>query len=168
MEKIGIFYGSSTGNGKLAAELIRKNAGTKSSDIFDIAISKTSDIESYKNLIFGVSTWWGGEIQDDWKDFVWQLQHINLTQKKIALYGLGDQFTYFNNFADGLGILHDILSCKNCNLLGSWPTEGYVFRKSKAVINGRFVGLVLDEDIQFEHTKSRIKDWVNSLKEEFY
>ena len=168
MEKIGIFYGSSTGNGKLIAELIRKSAGANTSDIFDIAKSRTSDMESYRNLIFGVSTWWGGEIQDDWKDFMYQFQHLDLNQKKIALYGLGDQFTYFNNFADGLGILHDILTGKKCELIGSWPTEGYVFRKSRAVINGRFVGLVLDEDIQLEHTKRRIKDWVDSLKKEFY
>ncbi len=48
--------------------------------------------------------------------------------------------------------------------MGQWPTEGYDFDASKAVKNGQFVGLALDEDNQSELTESRITTWVAQLK----
>lgn len=46
-------------------------------------------------------------------------------------------------------------------------TEGYDFTESKAVRDGKFVGLALDEDNQSELTQQRIKTWVAQLKQKF-
>ncbi len=167
MEKTGIFYGSSTGNGQLIAEIIRKKLGIRISDVHDVARAKITDLLSYNNIIMGISTWGNGEMQEDWKDFVSELDSINLSDKKIALYGLGDQYFYYNNFVDGMGVLYELLTCQNCSIVGSWPLEGYWFENSKAVRNGSFVGLVLDEDMQSEHTEERLKKWIKQLKREF-
>ncbi len=168
MEKVGIFYGSSTGNSQIIAYMIRKKIGLKTTDIYDVSNTDATQVIPYKNLIFGVSTWGDGEIQDDWKEYLNKLNDIPLHKKKIALYGLGDQFTYYENFLDGMGILHSLLSGKNCSFVGSWPTEGYIFHNSKALVGGKFVGLALDEDAQYEHTGFRVEKWVDQLKNEFY
>ncbi|MFN9675593.1 MAG: flavodoxin FldA, partial [Microcystis sp.] len=51
--------------------------------------------------------------------------------------------------------------------VGYWPTDGYDFNESKALKNGKFVGLALDEDNQSDLTEQRIKTWVAGLKGEF-
>ena len=168
MEKVGIFYGSSTGNSQVIAHMLRKKIGIQYTDIYDVSKADAAHLLPYKNLIFGVSTWGNGEIQDDWKEYVNKLSDTPLSQKKIALYGLGDQYTYYENFLDGMGILYDLLAYRDCLFVGSWPTEGYVFKNSKALISGKFVGLALDEDAQYEHTGFRINQWVSQLKGEFY
>jgi flavodoxin I len=37
-------------------------------------------------------------------------------------------------------------------MMGYWSTDGYEHSEFKAVKNGKFVGLALDEDNQFELT----------------
>lgn len=167
MEKTGIFFGSSTGNGQIIANLIRKKLGIRNTDVYDVAEAKVSDLLSYDNIIIGISTWGNGDMQEDWEDFVKELDSVNLSDKKIALYGLGDQFFYSDNFVDGMGILYELLSRKNCSVVGSWPLDGYHFKNSKAVRNENFVGLVLDEDMQSEYTEKRVKKWIRQLKKEF-
>ena len=167
MEKTGIFYGSSTGNGQIIANIIRKKLGVRNTDVFDVAEAKISDLLSYDNIIMGISTWGNGEMQEDWEEFVKELDTVNLSDKKIAIYGLGDQFFYRDNFVDGMGRLYELLSSKNCSVVGSWPVDGYRFDHSKAIRNGSFVGLVLDEDMQSEHTEKRVKKWIRLLKKEF-
>jgi hypothetical protein len=51
--------------------------------------------------------------------------------------------------------------------VGYWPTDGYDFSESKAVRDGKFVGLAIDEDNQSELTDSRVKSWVSQLKRDF-
>ena len=89
MEKIGLFYGSSTGNTKDAAEIIKKEFGDDIGDIYDICGKNNEDLQKYNNLILGISTWGEGELQDDWDDFLPKLENIDFSGKKIALYGLG-------------------------------------------------------------------------------
>jgi flavodoxin I len=43
----------------------------------------------------------------------------------------------------------------------------YDFSESKAVVDGKFLGLAIDEDNQSELTESRVKSWVSQLKKEF-
>jgi len=51
--------------------------------------------------------------------------------------------------------------------VGYWPADGYDFTESKALRDGKFVGLALDEDNQSDLTDERIKAWVAQLKPEF-
>ena len=50
MEKIGLFYGSSTGNSKDAAEIIKKEFGDDIGDIYDICGKGNEDLQKYNNL----------------------------------------------------------------------------------------------------------------------
>jgi flavodoxin I len=51
--------------------------------------------------------------------------------------------------------------------VGFWSTDGYEHSDSKAIKNGKFVGLAIDEDNQSELTDERIKKWVAQIKPEF-
>ena len=165
MKKIGLFYGTTTGRTRKVAELIQKEFGSKSCEIFNIKDTLAADILKFDNLIFGTSAWGIGDMQDDWEMFIENLTELDLSAKRIALFGLGDQSEYPGSFADGLGTLYCRTPNKE-NIVGSWPTKGYKYYFSSAEKDGKFVGLVLDEDSQPELTNGRVKAWVAQLKKE--
>ena len=165
MKKIGIFYGSSTGNTELVAEKISVLWG-KDADIYNIDSATKEDIEKYDFLIFGTSSWGVGDMQDDWEDFIDVLEEVNLSKKKVALFGLGDQVNYADSFVDGMGAIYDAIYDR-VEIVGSWPTDGYTFNESAAIKNGHFIGLAIDKENQQSLTDERIKQWVEALKKEF-
>ena len=137
--------------------------GKGNSNIRDVADSRPKDVLSYDKLIFGVPTWGIGELQDDWAVFLPGLEDLDLSGKSAALFGLGDQESYPDTFADALGTLYDALTKTGCEITGSWCTMGYEFIESAAVRNGEFAGLVLDEENQSQLTDLRIKDWLSKI-----
>jgi len=165
MKKTGIFYGSTSGATRRTAEKIRDLLGKKQADLHDIKNIPGKELENYHNLILGTSSWGIGDMQDDWEDFFEKMGGLDLTGKKIALFGLGDQKRYPESFADGLGMLYCRLPDKS-NVVGSWPLEGYHYHFSMAEKEGSFVGLVLDEDAQPELSDERIRRWVALLREQ--
>ena len=168
MAKIGLFYGTQTGNTQTAAELIQQEFGGDSVvDLYDIADAESSDFEEYDFIIIGCPTWNIGELQSDWDGFYDELDNIEFSPKKVAYFGAGDQIGYADNFQDAMGILEEKISSLGGTTVGYWSTDGYEFNESKAVRNGKFVGLALDEDNQSELSNSRIKAWVTQLKQEF-
>lgn len=66
-----------------------------------------------------------------------------------------------------MGILEEKISSLGGQTVGQCSTDGYDFEASKAVRNGKFVGLAIDEDNQSDLTDSRIQAWVKQLKSEF-
>ena len=167
MQKIGVFYGSSTGNCEIVAKEIQRILGKDIVQLFDVATCNPKSIRSYQNLIFGVSTWGIGNLQEDWEDFLPVLTVENLKNKTVALYGLGDQQTYSDSFVNGLGIMYDLIVDKGCSVIGNWPADGYQFDQSTAYRNNAFVGLVIDEDSQSEKTYKRINMWMEQIKDVF-
>ncbi|NJM16976.1 MAG: flavodoxin [Bacteroidales bacterium] len=165
--KHGLFYGSTTGNCELVAKLIQQALGHNLVDIYDLAYTDLKEAEKYSNLIFGTSTWGIGDMQEDWQDKIHALNDIDLTGKVVALYGLGDQGTYSESFADALAILHNTVKKLPCKLVGQWPAKDYSFDSSKALVNKFFVGLVLDEDTQSDMTATRVDEWCTLIKPAF-
>lgn len=168
MSKIGLFYGSTTGKTQSVAEMIQAKFGGESVvSLYDIAEVEDSKIEQYTNIIIGCPTWDIGELQADWQGYYPELNNINFSGKKVAYFGTGDQIGYSENFQDAMGILEEKISALGGATVGRWPTDGYDFEESKAVKNGKFVGLALDEDNQDDLTEDRIAKWVAQLKQEF-
>jgi flavodoxin I len=102
-------------------------------------------------------------MQEDWDLFLADLKSLKFPGKKIALFGSGDQESYPDSFADALGILYDVLMSSGFNIVGEWPVSGYDFFSSKAIRNGRFVGLVVDEKNQPDLTEQRVDLWLNQI-----
>jgi flavodoxin I len=168
MAKIGLFYGTQTGNTQTAAEVIQKELGGSSVvELYDISSADADEFKQYECLIIGCPTWNIGELQADWEGFYTELDSIDFTGKKVAYFGAGDQIGYADNFQDAMGILEEKISSLGGKTVGYWPTDGYEHNESKAVKNGKFVGLAIDEDNQSDLTDTRIKTWVAQLKQEF-
>lgn len=169
MEKVGIFFGSDTGNTENIAKIIHKEIGKSNSILYDISNSSKQDIENFNNLIFGIPTWYYGEVQCDWDDFLPILKKINFSGKTIALFGCGDQEDYSEYFCDALSIIYNIVKKNHAKIIGKWPTKGYTFDCSKSLLNkDYFIGLTLDEDRQSNQTKHRIQKWIKNIISEFY
>lgn len=165
MAKIGIFYGSSTGNTEVVAEKIKTLFGD-AAELNNIDSASKEDIEKYDYLIFGTSTWGIGDMQDDWEDFMEVLETVSFNGKKLAFFGLGDQINYPESFVDGMGSIYDTIFDR-VNIVGEWPLDGFTFKESAAVKNGKFIGLAIDKENQQSLTDQRIKEWVAVLKKEF-
>ncbi len=166
MERIGIFYGSTYGMTEKSAKKIKNAFGTSNVDIYDLKNASIEDMKKYKNLIFGTSAWGIGEMQDDWEMTIDSLSGLDFSNRKVALFGLGDQNEYPESFVDGLGTLYCRLPDKSC-VVGLWPVEGYDYYFSLADKDGTFIGLVLDDHNQEDLTDERILKWVKQLKREF-
>ncbi|MEM7308215.1 MAG: flavodoxin FldA [Planctomycetota bacterium] len=165
--KIGLVYGSTTGNTEDAAEKIQEHFSGAIESAEDISGVSLDAMTSFDVLIIGVSTWNIGELQQDWDAVFDDLADVSFDGVRVAFFGLGDQDGYPDNFQDAIGILRERIVERGgiCNV-GHWPTEGYEFDGSLALADGRFVGLALDEDNQAELTEERIAAWCEQLKQE--
>jgi flavodoxin I len=176
MAKVGIFFGTDTGKTRKVSKLIHK--AFDSDDVakpVNINRCQLADLMEYDFLVVGTPTLGEGQLPglsvmcetENWEEFVPQLEGQDLSGKTVALFGLGDQVGYPNEFVDGLGELYDIFSETGATLIGSWPSEGYEFNDSAALDGDEFVGLVIDQDNQANLTDERVSAWVEQLKGEF-
>lgn len=163
MSKIGLFYASSTGNTEDAAKLIKAKMSAFDIDLKNISDCVDNAIKKYDLLIFGVSTWGDGDLQDDWEEYLENLNEDNLLNKTVAIFGLGDQENYCDNFLDAMGTIYDKVVQSGATVVGSWPIDGYDFSESTAVRDGEFIGLGLDEDNQSELSDERISQWIELI-----
>ncbi|MGF1723389.1 flavodoxin FldA [Photobacterium nomapromontoriensis] len=160
MANIGIFFGSDTGNTEQVAEKIATRLGLAAQDI----AGNSHDIfDEYDFLILGTPTANYGEMQPDWDYFVPELEEADLSGKKVALFGLGDQIDYPDSYLDAMGDLAELVVQAGGELIGEWSTESYTFNDSRSLRGDKFVGLALDEDRQPELTDERITAWLVSL-----
>jgi flavodoxin I len=168
MAKVGLFYGTQTGNTQTIAEAIQAAMGGDSIvNLQDIASASPEDFEPYECIIVGCPTWNIGELQADWEGFYDELDNINFNGKKVAYFGCGDQVGYADNFQDAMGILEEKMAELGGKTVGHTSTEGYEHSESRAVRGDKFCGLAIDEDNQSDLTDQRIKAWVAQLKSEF-
>ncbi len=163
MPKIGLFYASSTGHTEDIARLIKAKMTENEVDLHNIADTVDNAMQNYDLIIIGSSTWGEGELQDDWEDYIDNLDNVNFSQKTVAMFGLGDQEDYCDNFLDAMGIIYKKIVQHGANVIGSWSTDGYDFDESMAVNDGEFVGLALDEDNQSELSNERIDKWIEQI-----
>ncbi len=168
--QIGLFYGSTTCYTEIAAEKIRDIIGHDIVSLHNIKDEPLKNAEQFDFVIFGISTWDFGELQEDWESIWDDIKDVNLNGKTVALFGMGDQQGYGQWFQDALGMLHDEICDQSITLLGKWPNDtSYEFEASKALTEDgkQFVGLALDEDSQYELSDDRIATWVEQVMTEY-
>ena len=51
--------------------------------------------------------------------------------------------------------------------MGEIADEGYTYDDSLAVEDGKWLGLALDEDNEYEETEERLTKWIEQLKKIF-
>jgi flavodoxin I len=170
MAQIGLFFGSNTGNTEAVAYIMKDEfdkilPGVV--QVHNIGRSTPADILKYQYIIIGIPTWNTGELQDDWGAFMPQFETMDMSGKKVAFFGLGDQNGYGFNFLDAVGIVADKVMERGAQVWGLWSNSNYQFEESKAKVEEYFLGLGVDQEGQAELTAPRIQTWVKDVKMEF-
>lgn len=166
MNKTCVIYGSSTGTCEDIAKRIGAKLGLSDDAIIDVANLKVEDVADCQNLLLGTSTWGAGELQDDWYDGLKTLQGADLNGKTVAIFGCGDAESYSDTFCGGMAEIYNGLADKGVKFVGAVSTDGYTYDDSEAVVDGKFVGLALDEVNEDDKTDERIDAWLDSFKSE--
>lgn len=168
MSKIGIYVGSSTGSTMLVAEKLQEFFGEDRCDLIDLE-DDYMDLDEFLNydvLFFGCSTWGSGEVQYNWVEPLQDLQ-INkpdFSGKTIALFGAGDCKDHAEQFVSALGVLYEKFKERGAEFIGSFPTDGYTYDYSKAIIDGKFIGFPFDRVNEDDKTEERLTRWIDILK----
>ncbi|MDO8453057.1 MAG: flavodoxin domain-containing protein [Sulfurimonas sp.] len=169
MANIGIFVGSSGG--------VTLGVGETLQEIFDgselINMEEDYDgleqFDDFDILLIGSSTWGQGDPQRDWVDVLYEMQNDepDLSGKKVAFFGAGDQKTHGEHFVSALAKMEDIFkTCGAKTGFGYWPTENYNYKFSLAEKEGKFCGLAIDDINQEDFTANRVISWAEQLKKE--
>jgi len=102
-----------------------------------------------------------------WDTFLYgDLTSMDLKGKKVAIFGLGDQAGYSDNFCDAMDELSECFKAQGAEIIGATSAEGYDHTESKSEAGGTFVGCPFDEDNQPEMSEDRVKAWLAQLKGE--
>lgn len=171
MAKVGVFFGTSTGNTENAAELIAEQLGAEGPFDVDDGDSIVATFQKYDALVVGTPTWNTGADTErsgtGWDELYYgSMESLQLQGKKVAVFGLGDSVSYAENYADAAGELHDVFENLGCKMFGYVSQEGYLHEDSKSIRGDKFCGLLLDAINQEELTEERVEKWVEQLTEE--
>ena len=170
-QKIGIYFGTDTGRTRRIAKLIAQKLGSRANAPVNIGRADLDAFLAHEFLILGTPTLGEGELpglsvglsQGSWEEFLPLLLGQDMSGNTIALFGLGDQDKYGNEFVDALILLHDAVVACGARVVGAWPVDGYNFKASQALIDGQFVGLALDQINQPLLTEVRVDAWLQQL-----
>ncbi len=162
MKKTVIIYGTSTGTCEDLASRIGAKLGVD--NIINVTDLDENVIAENDNLILGTSTWGAGEMQDDWYDGIKVIKSVDLSGKTVALFGCGDSGSYPDTFVGGMAEIYNAVKTAGANVIGAVSTEGYTFDDSESVVDGKFVGLALDEVNEDDKTDERINTWVEEIQ----
>ena len=159
MSKTVVVFGSSTGTCEAIAEKIGAKIGAEVVNVQDL----TDEVLSADNILLGTSTWGAGEWQDDWSDGIGIVKAADLKGKTVAIFGCGDSASYGDTFCGAMKELYDAAKAAGANVIGEVSTDGYTFDDSDAVVDGKFVGLALDDINEDDKTDGRIDAWIAQL-----
>lgn len=171
MNKIGFFFGTETGTTRLVAKKMHKRIGDELCDK-PVNVNRIAPAEmlAYDALILGTPSYGEGEIpgngisgcfEPNWGEFLAQMpDNPDFSGKRIAFFGLGAQERYADRFCSSLYPLVMKFKGWGAEIVGDWPTDGYTYAQSAAVVDGRFLGLIIDQRTQGMHTDERIDGWL--------
>jgi flavodoxin I len=166
--KAALLYSTTTGNTETAAGYIADATGLEAVDIGDVDVETIKECDS---LIVGAPTWHTGADSERsgtaWDEFLYgDLTALDLAGKKVAVFGMGDQAGYADNFCDAMDELASCFEKQGATIVGAWSSEGYEHEDSKSVRGDNFVGCPFDEDNQPDLSEERAKKWVEQIKGE--
>jgi flavodoxin I len=171
MHKIGIFFSTDTGRTRRIAKLIAQKLGDAADAPVNINRVTMTDLAPYRALILGTPTLGDGELPGiesgsqsaGWLEFMPQFAGQDWSEKIVAIFGLGDQEKYPEEFVDAIALLHEAVTACGARVVGDTSIEGYRFNTSRAVIDQRFLGLALDQINQSTLTEARVDAWLEKI-----
>lgn len=171
MNRIGMFFGTETGSTRLVAKKMQKKLGDELCDKpVNVNRIEPDEMLKYDALILGSPSYGIGEIpgngvsgcfEPNWAEFFAKMpENPDFSGKRIAFFGLGAQERYADRFCSSLLPLVEKFKAWGAEVIGDWSTEGYTYEQSAAVVDGRFLGLIIDQRTQGMFTEERIDSWL--------
>ena len=104
-----VAYVSMSGSTEEIAELLKGSVDESLHEIAfeDLTMLEASDLENYEALLIGSYTWGDGELPDEILDFYDAMDDIDLSGKKVAVFGSGD--TAYPQFCEAVPIFENKL-----------------------------------------------------------
>ncbi|KFZ42161.1 flavodoxin [Anoxybacillus flavithermus] len=92
MAKVIMVFTSMTGNTEEMAEAIAEGVREQGVelDVKEVLDATATELEKYDGILLGAYTWGDGELPDDFLDFYDELDDVDLTGKKAAVFGSCD------------------------------------------------------------------------------
>jgi flavodoxin I len=165
MKKIGLFYGTTGGRTAGVVDEFEFNLRDKA-EIFNVE-DGIEKMDQFENLILITPSYGFGELEAHWETVIDEFKKIDFTGKKVGLVGLGSQTTFGESFVGALEILYNIVIKNGGEIVGLTSTDGYSFEECEAMVDGKFMGLVLDEENQDDMTPDRIYEWLEVVESKF-
>ena len=107
MAKAIIIFGSSTGNTETLAQSVSlglKEDGVEVT-VKNVTGASVEELADYDVVVLGASTWYDGELQDDFVSFYDKMANLSLAGKKAAVFGPGDKEGYPDFFCAAVDML---------------------------------------------------------------
>ena len=167
---VGIYFATTTGKTEDIADRLHPllNGTNTPQDLADLQdLSPLNDLDA---IICGIPTWNTGADSERsgtaWDSMLEGISKLSLSGKQVAIYGLGDSSTYTENFCDAIEELHAAFEPSGAELIGKTDPAGYDFSDSKSLVDGKFLGLPLDDDNEEDKTETRVENWCVQLVSE--
>ncbi len=112
-----LVYASMTGNTEEMAEAVAE--GVKSTDesltMKEVMDAYASEMADYDGILLGAYTWGDGELPDEFLDFFEEMDDVDLTGKKAAVFGSCD--SSYAQYGAAVDILIDKLRERGCEVI---------------------------------------------------
>ena len=167
MKKTAIIYSFNTQKTSKIATKIQEAFADDTIEMLNAEDLSSEKFLEFENYILGVPTWFDGELPNYWDEFIPDLEDFDLKGKTFAIFGLGNQKKYSENFVDGIGLMGRILLESGGKLIGYTSIKGYDYESSQAIEGDQFMGLAIDYENQSSLSAERVNNWVEKLKVEF-
>lgn len=162
MEKI-VVYASNLGFAENIANTVAEKL--KIETVEDVQNIEMAQLQDYDKIVLVVSTHGDGEIQRDFAAKIDDFKALDLTNKTVALVGLGDGVKHGETFNNAQGQLFDMAKNQGASLVGSSDPKNYSYQETQSIRDGVFPGLVIDLENEDHLTQKRIDAWLEQVKE---
>lgn len=178
--QVGLFFSTTTGNTEEVADEIKAALGDAVTDPSDIGDVEVASLTDFDGLIVGTPTWNTGADESRsgtaWDDVLDELRGLDMSGKKVALFGCGDSSSYSDYFCDAMEEIYSIFSEAGADMVGHFSVadNGYEFDSSKSVVGEPassddatdMLGLAIDVENQSDMSEDRIAAWTEKVKGE--
>jgi flavodoxin I len=125
LEKALIIYGSSTGNTEKIAQVLAQELKTRFDvTLLDVTDAEPRDMTTNDVLLLGSSTWYDGQLQEDFQEFYDSMDEVDLKGKRVAVFGTGD--SSWDEFCAAVDILEEKVLELNAEIMApgfKWDGE---------------------------------------------
>ncbi len=161
--KIALIYSKHSEHTAGVAEMIKKEMADKEYTEVNVEDASFDEILNYDFLILGTSTWFDGELPNYWDEYLPGLEDFDFSGKKLALFGLGNQADFPENYQDAIGLLANFFESRGASVIGQTSIEGYEFENSAAVKNNKFCGLAIDSSFDEKTKAALVAIWIQQI-----